>query len=431
MRGAAVHLVSIRQLPRPCGGPQACSELSIVQSAQLSKFKALTTCIVEDQSYVETACNKYVAEAARVQPRFRLSLLSLFAKRRVCAGVAASVHCGSSVRLTADGYVCEVRLPSQFLCDFTQDCASKLELLRVRIHEIEATLLPLVDGSACLTASSSAAHSVTGKKGGGWGDSRDAVLLDPRKPVTPELIRLVLIAQNAALVRLAGGPVVTAHESVRDLCGCMCYCRVYASVGRLVGDDGVVRQGGGAGACFVSCRGGATTCRQVDVLRREYRALRRAVSADGGDGGRYGTRKSMDADPFDTAHGKDVAAEQKQAQWSSRCVRNASAAWPVKRAGCSAAGLPTLVLLVWCVVCPPVQRCVGARVSNVPGSSAAVHLRSSNAVRTAPTARCNVLLHDPCPGCNDGVIPAWLQHLQHWHDHGCAYCVHRPVNARV
>jgi hypothetical protein len=47
------------------------------------------------------------------------------------------------------------------------------------------------------------------------GDGGDVVELDPRKPVTPELVRLVLVAQNAKLVRLAGGPVVAAHESVR------------------------------------------------------------------------------------------------------------------------------------------------------------------------------------------------------------------------
>ncbi len=113
------------------------------------------------------------------------------------------------MRLTADGYVCEVKLPSQFLCDYTQDCAGKMEVLHSRLYDVETTLLPVTDGPGSTTGLAGGTVRMYG------GDSGDVVVLDPLKPVTPELIRLVLVAQNAALVRLAGGPVITAHESVR------------------------------------------------------------------------------------------------------------------------------------------------------------------------------------------------------------------------
>jgi hypothetical protein len=208
-----------------------------VQSAQLSRSKTLTAGVVEDQTYVETACNKCVCVGLRAPgspvprqrlrnpcspPTLRASILVLFrpsffffantqhpppptptpAHTPYCP---ACLCVSSSVRLTTDGYVCEIKLPSQFLCDFTQDCVSKMEVLRGRLQEVERTLVP-VDGSSGV---STGAVKLYG------GDSGDVVELDPRKPVTPELVRLVLVAQNAKLVRLAGGPVVAAHESVR------------------------------------------------------------------------------------------------------------------------------------------------------------------------------------------------------------------------
>jgi hypothetical protein len=50
---------------------------------------------------------------------------------------------------------------------------------------------------------------------------------------------------------------------------------------------------------------------QVELLRREYRALRRALASDAAEGGRYGLRKATDVDPFEATH-RDTVAEQKR-----------------------------------------------------------------------------------------------------------------------
>jgi hypothetical protein len=50
--------VPVVSIPR--GLMQACSELAVVQSAQVTKQKSLNDCVLGDQTYVETACNKCV-----------------------------------------------------------------------------------------------------------------------------------------------------------------------------------------------------------------------------------------------------------------------------------------------------------------------------------------------------------------------------------
>lgn len=42
-------------------------------------------------------------------------------------------------------------------------------------------------------------------------------MLDSRATITPELLRRVMVSQNAAFIRIAGGPVATCHDKASEL----------------------------------------------------------------------------------------------------------------------------------------------------------------------------------------------------------------------